>query len=437
MCRPGVVQATKQGEYKQMTQQIDPRALAEAVRSLKAEIKAEMREEERPVGEPLRQTAADWTRIELDAPKGSPLARGAHKTARVHLKIILDLDFEFDSPWSQPEADTGRPTCRMGDVPGNRITTAMAKAFMRKLQLQPKRVRVKDPAGGKVLVEQATNKPTSPAYRNRIMSTLMSLLRFRYQEDTPLRRWRTERSRKRTGCFQGEGQMRAFMEHTPPWFQKVAWLAVDRGCMRLSEVLYLEHSEVDLDNGRIVLPAHRVKMGRFKGKGRSFPISTANQEMLRAQVAASTSKVYVFAKPNGKPYSKSHVGRIMKAAARLSGLRLGKDNAPPTFHYFRRTALMWRLMKDRFTPGGNPAGGMLAAQEEGGWDDLKVMSGYMDETEAMVAESARMADVSVDEVMAARMAELKAAAAMRPQAAPATATTAVGQRVRRSPRSTG
>lgn len=420
-----------------MTQQIDPRAVAEALRTLKDEIKAEMREEERPVGEPLRQTAADWTRIELDAPKGSSLARGAQHTARIHLRIILDLEFEHASPWSRPEAGTGRAMCKLGDVPGNRVTPAMAKAFMRKLQLQPKRIRVKDPAGGKGRVEVVTDKPTSSGYRDRIMSTLKSLLRFRYQDDTPSLRCKTSKPRKRSGCFQGEVHLRAFLEYTPPWFRKLAWLAVDRGCMRLSEVLFLERSEVDLEKGRIVLPAHRVKTGRLKGEGRSFPISTANQEMLRAQMAASTSKRHVFAKPNGNPYSVSHIGHIMKKAAHESGIRLGRHNAAPSFHYLRRTGLMWRLMKDRFTPGGSPGGGMLAAMEEAGWDDLQVMAGYMDETETMLAESGHMADVSVDEVMAARMAELKAARAVRALAAPAPATTAPGQRVRRSPRSTG
>jgi integrase len=380
----------------------------------------------------------------LHAPKGSDLARGDVKSARSALKIILDLPFEFDSQWSVPGPD-GRPLCKLGDVPGNRVDTRMVKAFVRKLKLSSKHKRVlevsKDPETGKEIrriVSVETDEPLSAGYRNRIVAILRTLIKYRYEESSPTLKIETEKGRKRTGCFQGEAHLTAFLEHTPPWFRKVAWLAVDRGCMRLKEALYLEKSEVrlDADGGpRIVLPAHRVKGGKKKGKGRSFPISDANAEMLRAQMASSTSPIYVFAKPNGKPYSTTYVQDIMINASRESGVTIGRNGEEPCFHTFRRTAVTWRLAKARFHRGGNPAAELKSAQEEGGWDDIKILQGYLDETDGMAAESARMANISVDDVMRERLAELEAARAATPlpqPSAPTTPTQAPG--VRRSPK---
>lgn len=84
--------------------------------------------------------------------------------------------------------------------------------------------------------------------------------------------------------------------------------------MRLSEIRTLRREQVRLEQGVIELP--RTKTGP-----RHVILSAAAQKILRGQREAHPDGEWVFPNPDGRPYSRVHVSRVFRKAARAAGLR--------------------------------------------------------------------------------------------------------------------
>jgi integrase len=83
--------------------------------------------------------------------------------------------------------------------------------------------------------------------------------------------------------------------------------------MRLSEIRTLRRDQVRLEQGVLELPT-------TKTEPRYVVLSAAAQKILRGQLEAH-SKEWVFPNPDGRPYSRIHVSRVFRKAARAAGLR--------------------------------------------------------------------------------------------------------------------
>jgi len=83
--------------------------------------------------------------------------------------------------------------------------------------------------------------------------------------------------------------------------------------MRVTEIRTLRRPQVSLSRGIIMLP---------KGKGGPgiVVLNTEARRILRRQLSAHTQD-YVFPNAHGGPYSRGHIGRVWRAAARSVGLR--------------------------------------------------------------------------------------------------------------------
>jgi integrase len=95
-------------------------------------------------------------------------------------------------------------------------------------------------------------------------------------------------------------------------FKEIAQLAAFT-LMRLSEIRLLRREFVHLQQGIVLLP-------RAKGGARPVVLSEAAQKILRRQLDAQRSE-WVFPNRQGRPYSRYHVSRVFRKAARAAGLR--------------------------------------------------------------------------------------------------------------------
>ncbi len=82
--------------------------------------------------------------------------------------------------------------------------------------------------------------------------------------------------------------------------------------MRLSEIRLLRREQVDLGQGVVRLP-------RTKTEPRHVVLNGEAQEILARQLERHKSE-WVFPGPEARPYSRVHVGRIWRKAARAAGL---------------------------------------------------------------------------------------------------------------------
>jgi len=95
-------------------------------------------------------------------------------------------------------------------------------------------------------------------------------------------------------------------------FQEMSRLAA-LTLMRQSEIRTLRRPQVRLEQGVVILP-------RAKGGSRQVVLSYEAQQILVKQLASHQWE-YVFANPaTGRPYSRVHVGRVFREAARAVGL---------------------------------------------------------------------------------------------------------------------
>ncbi len=82
--------------------------------------------------------------------------------------------------------------------------------------------------------------------------------------------------------------------------------------MRLSEIRLLRRGQVDLGQGVVTLP-------RTKTEPRHVVLNKEAQGILARQLDAHRGE-WVFPGPDGRPYSRVHVGRVWRKAARAVGL---------------------------------------------------------------------------------------------------------------------
>ena len=99
----------------------------------------------------------------------------------------------------------------------------------------------------------------------------------------------------------------------PSPFREIAKLAA-LTLMRQGEILSLRPEYVHLEQGVALLP-------RAKGGARAVIINGEAQKILRIQLEKHEGSEWVFPNPDGVPYSRIHVSRVFRKAARAAGLK--------------------------------------------------------------------------------------------------------------------
>jgi integrase len=124
--------------------------------------------------------------------------------------------------------------------------------------------------------------------------------------------------------------------------------------MRLSEIRTLRREYIHLEQGVLMLP-------QTKTEPRPVILSTAAQRILHAQLEKHPDSEWVFPNPDGRPYSRVHVSRVFRKAARGAGL---KDFH---FHDLRHHGATMALNKGYTGP---------IVMALGGWRTEKMMRRY-------------------------------------------------------------
>jgi integrase len=101
------------------------------------------------------------------------------------------------------------------------------------------------------------------------------------------------------------------LDTMPSPFREIANLAA-LTLMRLSELRLLRREMVHLAQGVVLLP-------RAKAGARPVTLSAAAEKILRHQLEAHEA-AWVFPGPDGAPYSRVHISRVFRKAARAAGL---------------------------------------------------------------------------------------------------------------------
>jgi integrase len=134
-----------------------------------------------------------------------------------------------------------------------------------------------------------------------------------------------------------------------PEIAKVAALTL----MRQGEIRLLRREMVHLEQGVILLP-------RAKGGARPVILNEAARKILLGQLEAH-DKAWVLPSPEGVPYSRVHVSRVFRKAARAAGL---KDFH---FHDLRHHGVTMALNAGFTAP---------IVMQLGGWKTEKMMRRY-------------------------------------------------------------
>jgi integrase len=103
------------------------------------------------------------------------------------------------------------------------------------------------------------------------------------------------------------------LEPMPSPFREIAKLAA-LTLMRQGELLSLRPEYVHLEQGVVLLP-------KAKGGARPVILNAEAQKILRSQLERQEGKAWVFPNPDGDPYSRIHVSRVFRKAARAAGLK--------------------------------------------------------------------------------------------------------------------
>jgi len=135
-------------------------------------------------------------------------------------------------------------------------------------------------------------------------------------------------------------------------FREIAKLAA-LTLMRLSEIRLLRREMVHLEQGVVLLP-------RAKGGARPVILSESARKILQAQLE-SHDKVWAFPSPEGVPYSRIHVSRVFRKAARAAGLNDFR------FHDLRHHGATMALNAGFTAP---------IVMQLGGWKTEKMMRRY-------------------------------------------------------------
>jgi integrase len=167
------------------------------------------------------------------------------------------------------------------------------------------------------------------------------------------------------------------LEPMPSPFREMAKLAA-LTLMRQGEIRTLKRDYVRLEQGVVLLP-------RAKAGARPVVLGADAQKILQKRLEATQGGMWVFPSPDGRPYSRVHVSRVFRKAARGAGLR------DFTFHDLRHHGATMALNRGFSAP---------IVQALGGWKSEKMMKRYAavtDETLRAAAEA-----VSGNEAPAAR-----------------------------------
>jgi integrase len=103
------------------------------------------------------------------------------------------------------------------------------------------------------------------------------------------------------------------LEPMPSPFREMAKLAA-LTLMRQGEIRTLRPEYVHLEQGTVLLP-------RAKGGARAVILNVDAQKILQHQLELHTDSPWVFPNPDGEPYSRVHVSRVFRRAARAAGLK--------------------------------------------------------------------------------------------------------------------
>ncbi len=147
-------------------------------------------------------------------------------------------------------------------------------------------------------------------------------------------------------------------------FREMAKLA-SLTLMRLTEIRRLRREQVYLDQGIVQLP-------RAKGGARVVVLSAAAQKILKGQLEHKTSE-WVFPNAKDRPYSRVHVSRVFRRAARAVGLR------DFHFHDLRHHGATMALNAGFTAP---------IVQALGGWKSEKMMRRYAAVTDQTLRRAA-------------------------------------------------
>jgi integrase len=170
---------------------------------------------------------------------------------------------------------------------------------------------------GKVIVEVVGGEkrerrvPAKPSTINRDLRTLRAALKkvrpeYRFpggaffKEDETRVRW-----------LRPEEEL-LVIEAMPSPFREIARLAAIT-LMRLSEIRLLRRESVHLEQGVVLLP-------QAKAGARPVILSAEAQKILRKQLENHGGE-WVFPNADGRPYSREHIGRVFRKAARGAGLK--------------------------------------------------------------------------------------------------------------------
>src|SRR5262245_7757595 len=142
------------------------------------------------------------------------------------------------------------------------------------------------------------------------------------------------------------------LEPMPSPFREMAKLAA-LTLMRQGELRSLRREHVPLEQGAVLLP-------RAKAGARPVVLSAEAQKLLRGRLERQEGE-WVFPSPDGRPYSRVHVSRVFRKAARAAGL---KDF---TFHDLRHHGATMALNRGFSAP---------IVQALGGWKTERMMKRY-------------------------------------------------------------
>ena len=150
----------------------------------------------------------------------------------------------------------------------------------------------------------------------------------------------------------------------PSPFREIAKVAA-LTLMRQGEIRLLRREMVHLEQGVILLP-------RAKGGARPVILNEAARKILLGQLEAH-DKAWVFPSPEGVPYSRVHVSRVFRKAARAAGL---KDFH---FHDLRHHGATMALNAGFTAP---------IVMQLGGWKTEKMMRRYAAVTDTTLLAAA-------------------------------------------------
>jgi integrase len=196
--------------------------------------------------------------------------------------------------------------------PVSRITEADILAFRRARAERPCfSPRPRDP-------EKRPARPPAPAKAstiNRDLRTLRAMLkRVRPDFHLPPGAFGREDETRVRGLRPDEKLL--VLEIMPSTFREIAKLAA-LTLMRQTEIRTLKREMLHLEQGAILLP-------RAKAGARPVILSQQAQKIVQGQLEAH-DKAWVFPGPDGVPYSRIHVSRVFRKAARAFRSKLHSD----------------------------------------------------------------------------------------------------------------